>query len=343
MISSEESNNNSSGNPQEVKFRLICYADDVGNMIGEAGSKIKSIKEESKCYIKFVGPTWKGNRLLHISGSSEGVGKAIELISMRLIEARKERAEKSQLDDASKEFVSLRFLIPASQCGALIGEAGATISQIKKDTNTRIGIDPTSLPFSNDRICRLSGTPTDLAKCFVIITALLDKNPPKKNHKNFKILPKVPNDLHNIKTTNGTSTECNTMKLHLSKTLIGSLIGKGGCHINQIRDFTGAKIEINTTAHPDESEIVISGNSKAVAAANFFVDARLTAVNYKKPVNGKKVGPKTSKEEISRNSPLQQQQQQAPNQKQPQTDADVGSFNMERKKKPQLSSKKPNQ
>ncbi|CAH1241306.1 PCBP3 [Branchiostoma lanceolatum] len=60
--------------------------------------------------------------------------------------------------------------------------------------------------------------------------------------------------------------------------VIGSLIGEGSCHINEIRQFSGATIEIaEKEGDSRRSEVTISGKPDAVSSATFLINARIQA------------------------------------------------------------------
>merc|ERR1719204_2107957 len=67
-------------------------------------------------------------------------------------------------------------------------------------------------------------------------------------------------------------------KVRLPSNIIGSLIGKGGCHINEIRQFSGATVQIEESKKDSRmSDVIISGTPEAVSCATFLINARISA------------------------------------------------------------------
>lgn len=57
--------------------------------------------------------------------------------------------------------------------------------------------------------------------------------------------------------------------------VIGSLIGKGGCHINEIRQFSGATVQVEESKKDSRmSDVIIAGTPEAVSCATFLINAR---------------------------------------------------------------------
>eukprot|EP00111_Clytia_hemisphaerica_P017339 TCONS_00051311-protein len=67
-------------------------------------------------------------------------------------------------------------------------------------------------------------------------------------------------------------------RVRLPSNVIGSLIGKGGCHINEIRQFSGATVQIEENKKDSRmSDVVIAGTPEAVSCATFLINARISA------------------------------------------------------------------
>jgi len=67
-------------------------------------------------------------------------------------------------------------------------------------------------------------------------------------------------------------------RVRLPSNVIGSLIGKGGCHINEIRQFSGATVQVEENKKDSRmSDVVIAGTPDAVSCATFLINARISA------------------------------------------------------------------
>lgn len=82
-------------------------------------------------------------------------------------------------NNASHPLVTLRLIIPASQCGSLIGRGGAKIKEIRELTGAAIQVAPDVLPNSTERVVTISGIVDSLRNCAYQICAIMVESPPK--------------------------------------------------------------------------------------------------------------------------------------------------------------------
>lgn len=75
--------------------------------------------------------------------------------------------------------VTLRLIIPASQCGSLIGRGGAKIKEIRELTGAAIQVAPDVLPNSTERVVTISGNVESLRSCGYQICMIMVESPPK--------------------------------------------------------------------------------------------------------------------------------------------------------------------
>lgn len=75
--------------------------------------------------------------------------------------------------------VTLRLIIPASQCGSLIGRGGAKIKEIRELTGAAIQVAPDVLPNSTERVVTISGNVESLKSCAYQICMIMVESPPK--------------------------------------------------------------------------------------------------------------------------------------------------------------------
>lgn len=61
--------------------------------------------------------------------------------------------------------ISLRLIVPASQCGSLIGKGGSKIKEIREVTGASIQVASEMLPNSTERAVTLSGTGEAITQC----------------------------------------------------------------------------------------------------------------------------------------------------------------------------------
>lgn len=142
----------------------------------------------------------------------------------------------------------LKLLIPNYAAGALIGKAGANISEIQSKFGGSMRLSPNKefYPGTDERIVVLTGE----------INQLVDLN----NH----IMEKVQTD-QSQRTENRPKDEVRSqqIKIVLTNGAAGSLIGRGGATIKAIQEETKTKINITNRDEanvPGERVLTMSGS-----------------------------------------------------------------------------------
>lgn len=82
-------------------------------------------------------------------------------------------------NNAYHPLITLRLIIPASQCGSLIGRGGAKIKEIRELTGAAIQVAPDVLPNSTERVVTISGNVESLRNCAYQICMIMVESPPK--------------------------------------------------------------------------------------------------------------------------------------------------------------------
>uniref|UniRef100_A0A8D1NLY0 Poly(rC) binding protein 3 n=1 Tax=Sus scrofa TaxID=9823 RepID=A0A8D1NLY0_PIG len=184
----------------------------------------------------------------------------------------------------SKPPVTLRLVVPASQCGSLIGKGGSKIKEIRESTGAQVQVAGDMLPNSTERAVTISGTPDAIIQCVKQICVVMLESPPKGATIPYRPKPAstpvifaggqaytiqgqyaIPHPdqltkLHQLAMqqtpfpplgqTNpafpglDTSPPASTHELTIPNDLIGCIIGRQGTKINEIRQMSGAQIKI---------------------------------------------------------------------------------------------------
>nr|XP_025038217.1 poly(rC)-binding protein 4 [Pelodiscus sinensis] len=116
-------------------------------------------------------------RITTITGSTDAVFRAVSMIAFKLEEDLGPGATDGGA--VSKPPVTLRLVIPASQCGSLIGKAGAKIKEIRETTGAQVQVAGDLLPNSTERAVTVSGVPGAIIQCVRQICAVILESPPK--------------------------------------------------------------------------------------------------------------------------------------------------------------------
>ncbi|NXC76693.1 PCBP4 protein, partial [Anhinga anhinga] len=115
-------------------------------------------------------------RITTITGSTDAVFRAVSMIAFKLEEDLGAGSDGAAVGRAP---VTLRLVIPASQCGSLIGKAGTKIREIRESTGAQVQVAGDLLPNSTERAVTVSGVPDTIIQCVRQICAVILESPPK--------------------------------------------------------------------------------------------------------------------------------------------------------------------
>ncbi|XP_067595815.1 poly(rC)-binding protein 3 isoform X9 [Pseudorca crassidens] len=297
-----------------LTIRLLMHGKEVGSIIGKKGETVKKMREESGARINIS----EGNcpeRIVTITGPTDAIFKAFAMIAYKFEEDIINCMTNSPA--TSKPPVTLRLVVPASQCGSLIGKGGSKIKEIRESTGAQVQVAGDMLPNSTERAVTISGTPDAIIQCVKQICVVMLESPPKGATIPYRPKPAstpvifaggqaytiqgqyaIPHPdltkLHQLAMqqtpfpplgqTNpafpglDASTPASTHELTIPNDLIGCIIGRQGTKINEIRQMSGAQIKIaNATEGSSERQITITGTPANISLAQYLINARLTS------------------------------------------------------------------
>ncbi|XP_051009239.1 poly(rC)-binding protein 3 isoform X7 [Acomys russatus] len=264
-----------------LTIRLLMHGKEVGSIIGKKGETVKKMREESGARINIS----EGNcpeRIVTITGPTDAIFKAFAMIAYKFEEDIINSMSNSPA--TSKPPVTLRLVVPASQCGSLIGKGGSKIKEIRESTGAQVQVAGDMLPNSTERAVTISGTPDAIIQCVKQICVVMLESPPKGATIPYRPKPAstpvifaggqaytiqgqyaIPHPdqltkLHQLAMqqtpfpplgqTNpafpglDASPPASTHELTIPNDLIGCIIGRQGTKINEIRQMSGAQIKI---------------------------------------------------------------------------------------------------
>ncbi|ELV12903.1 Poly(rC)-binding protein 3 [Tupaia chinensis] len=221
-------------------------------------------------------------RIVTITGPTDAIFKAFAMIAYKFEEDIINSMSNSPA--TSKPPVTLRLVVPASQCGSLIGKGGSKIKEIRESTGAQVQVAGDMLPNSTERAVTISGTPDAIIQCVKQICVVMLESPPKGATIPYRPKPAstpvifaggqaytiqgqyaIPHPdqltkLHQLAMqqtpfpplgqTNpafpglDASPPASTHELTIPNDLIGCIIGRQGTKINEIRQMSGAQIKI---------------------------------------------------------------------------------------------------
>ncbi|UYV62727.1 PCBP3 [Cordylochernes scorpioides] len=132
-------------------------------------------------------------RLVTVTGSTEAVLKAFALIASKFEEVRPTAGDPAPPAlSGAKPPVTLRLVVPDSQCGSLIGKGGAKIKEIREVTGASVQVASEMLPNSTERTVTISGSAEAISKCIYQICCVMLESPPKGPTIPYRPKPSMP-------------------------------------------------------------------------------------------------------------------------------------------------------
>ncbi|XP_026496999.1 poly(rC)-binding protein 3 isoform X5 [Vanessa tameamea] len=155
-----------------LTIRLIMQGKEVGSIIGKKGEIVKRFREESGAKINISDGSCP-ERIVTVTGNTSAIFKAFTLICKKFEEFNEGGG------GGSRAPITLRLIVPASQCGSLIGKGGSKIKEIRDVTGANIQVASEMLPNSTERAVTISGTCDAITQCIYHICCVMLESPPK--------------------------------------------------------------------------------------------------------------------------------------------------------------------
>ncbi|XP_078461314.1 poly(rC)-binding protein 3-like isoform X4 [Lampetra planeri] len=162
-----------------LTIRLLMHGKEVGSIIGKKGETVKKMREEVRSSGARINIS-EGScpeRIVTITGPTDAIFKAFAMIAEKFEEDINSSMTNSTV--TSKPPVTLRLVVPASQCGSLIGKGGSKIREIRESTGAQVQVAGDLLPNSTERAVTISGTPEAIIQCVRQICVVMLESPPK--------------------------------------------------------------------------------------------------------------------------------------------------------------------
>uniref|UniRef100_A0A4W6EC68 Poly(rC) binding protein 2 n=1 Tax=Lates calcarifer TaxID=8187 RepID=A0A4W6EC68_LATCA len=290
-----------------LTIRLLMHGKEVGSIIGKKGESVKKMREESGARINIS----EGNcpeRIITLAGPTTAIFKAFSMI----IEKLEEDISSSMTNSTatSKPPVTLRIVVPASQCGSLIGKGGCKIKEIRESTGAQVQVAGDMLPNSTERAITIAGTPQSIIECVKQICVVMLESPPKGVTIPYRPKPSGSpvifaggqlTKLHQLAMQQSpfpiapsnqgftgmllfdvlywpalyASAQTSSHEMTIPNDLIGCIIGRQGAKINEIRQMSGAQIKIaNPVDGSTDRQVTITGSPASISLAEYLINAR---------------------------------------------------------------------
>ncbi|KAF9291505.1 hypothetical protein BGZ68_003710 [Mortierella alpina] len=303
--------------PPTMAVRSIVSTKDAGVIIGKGGKNVSDIREQSGAKVT-ISEMIAGaiERVLTVSGPLDTVAKAYSLVAQKIIEVSIE-------PDAAPETesTSIRLLVNHQRMGSVIGKGGAKIKEIQEASGARLVASEDILPGSTERAITVTGVPDAIHIAVYHIGVVLQEHSDRDKNANIVLYrpmgrpsyqggasgglggygappphyggyPSHPpygmsgygqDPLSPPGGGGGGSFASQAQQIFIPNDLVGSVIGKGGSKINEIRQMSGSQIKIAEAANNGSNErlVTITGTPESNQMAVYLLYSRLESERAK--------------------------------------------------------------
>ncbi|CAA7271497.1 unnamed protein product [Cyclocybe aegerita] len=246
-----------------IHMRCLIVTQDASIIIGKGGTHVNEIREKSGARV-MVSESIPGNpeRILNVSGPLDAVSKAFGLIVRRIND--------EPFDVPSvpgSRAVTIKFMIPNSRMGSVIGKQGSKIKEIQDASGARLNASEGMLPGSTERVLSVAGVADAIhIATYYIGNILLEAQERMPSFNNSSYRPGNPRATGRPMGGPGGSSympgaapyhpggssyaphnppqQLQTQQIYIPNDLVGCIIGKGGSKINEIRHMSASQIKI---------------------------------------------------------------------------------------------------
>ncbi|KAK1230857.1 PAB1 binding protein [Marasmius sp. AFHP31] len=256
-----------------IHMRCLIVTQDASIIIGKGGSHVNEIREKSGARV-MVSESIPGNpeRILNVSGPLDAVSKAFGLIVRRIND--------EPFDVPSvpgSRAVTIKFMIPNSRMGSVIGKGGCKIKEIQEASGARLNASEGMLPGSTERVLSVAGVADAIHIATYYIGNILieaQERMPSASSSNSSYRPSSRRPVSGSSYVPGYSSSSSSsssyppsqqshnpyappplppqsssqqqqqQQIYIPNDLVGCIIGKGGSKINEIRHMSASNIKI---------------------------------------------------------------------------------------------------
>lgn len=236
----------------------------MGSIIGKGGEIINSIREESGAKIH-ISDGSVPERIVTITGSTDAILKAFNLVCKKFEEEGPEKTGESSGKSSSASTsskgpqtsgVSLKLVVPASQCGSLIGKGGSKIKEIREMTGASVQVASELLPNSTERTVTIGGSRTNITQCIYQICCVMLESPPKGT-----TIPYTPKA--GLLSSGGRNSRVGGQTDNPLASLLS--LGGGASTLAAIASLAGSQIRDNRRSDRDRDDRGGSGGSSSTS------------------------------------------------------------------------------
>jgi len=228
-----------SGDANEVQVHMVIPPKFIGAILGKEGAQIKQVTAETGCANVSVTrkePMSSDRRVVILGGFEECVNAQKAVCQLYLSAAQTAGEEVKE--------INVLMMVPQATAGAVIGKEGANLKQIREQLGLRVGLSREQV--EGFRPCNLAGPLESiiLAERQIQEQVVLAQGEDRSNGtKRFgeEVQGLVPPEMKRPRVAG--PGEMMT-KLLVPAASAGAIIGKQGSVLKQIRESTGASLDV---------------------------------------------------------------------------------------------------
>lgn len=263
---------------EDTRLQVRCLVDSrvVGGLIGKGGEIVKKLREDSGAWID-IGDSVRGasNRVIAAKGALENVVTALHMVAQRVaeIESREEEHPSSTM--------KITLIIPDGQVGCLIGKGGANIKGFRDKSGASVKMSDMPLDGSSEKSFSVRGSKEQVLEVLALACQQLYENRDRAKSR----IPYVPGSSvgymagggygngyggfggpappanyspYGLGYPSSSSDEPPaTILVPVPEHLIGTVIGKGGANIRDVRNRSRANVKV-ADRDPNGADRIIS-------------------------------------------------------------------------------------
>lgn len=166
-----------------VEIRFLVPSKIAGTIIGKKGENVMKLRKKHGVEIGVPDCHGSIDRMVIIRGinSTDAIDAATEIADVPL------KIEMMRGLHLNRDHTQLRVLIHNSVCGAIIGNKGSVIHDIRSVTGSDVHVYSDCCPESTDRIVKLTGRVSEVRDSLKMIFKLLSKAFCKGDERNYEV------------------------------------------------------------------------------------------------------------------------------------------------------------
>lgn len=146
--------------------------------------------------------------------------------------------------DGLGQAITMRFVVNSKEAGSIIGKKGDNVKRLREETGAKVSISDSA---SIERIATVSGSRAQIVKAFNLICDKFEEDAKRSSDT-------------------GSNSYSSTFRLIVPNVCCGSLIGKSGSNIKELRETTGATIQVANDMLPNSTErsVTVAGKTDSI-------------------------------------------------------------------------------